>query len=103
MRKVLRTVSRYLNAGFFFTTSTPQSFQVIEEMQLIMKDDRNVPDQDALNVVLLRLFLCLLDYIFIAKLPRVPEVRMRVLEKEQFANGFVDFLQASPSRRCEFS
>eukprot|EP00026_Physarum_polycephalum_P005135 Phypoly_transcript_05164.p1 GENE.Phypoly_transcript_05164~~Phypoly_transcript_05164.p1 ORF type:complete len:547 (+),score=81.40 Phypoly_transcript_05164:75-1715(+) len=74
---------RYLNAGFFFLMSTPESIRVVEEMQKIMKEDQNVPDQDAFNIALLR----------------IPKATVRVLDKELFPNGFVAFLHATPARR----
>jgi hypothetical protein len=37
--------------------STPESIQVVEEMQKIMKEDKTVPDQDAFNIALLRYLL----------------------------------------------
>jgi len=69
----------YYNSGFFYLKNSAASLRLLDEM----KSRDSVGIQEAMNLAILK----------------VPTLRVRGLNRDMFANGFVGFLESSPTRK----
>eukprot|EP00026_Physarum_polycephalum_P004003 Phypoly_transcript_04020.p1 GENE.Phypoly_transcript_04020~~Phypoly_transcript_04020.p1 ORF type:complete len:697 (+),score=86.98 Phypoly_transcript_04020:161-2251(+) len=69
----------FYNAGFFYLKSSSASLRLLDEMRA--KDSVGI--QEAINLSILR----------------VPTLKVRGLDRDMFSNGFVGFLESSPTRK----
>jgi hypothetical protein len=70
---------RYYNSGFFYLKSSTAAVRLLEQM----RSHDSVAIQEAMNLAILE----------------VPNLKVRGLDRDMFANGFVGFLESSPSIR----